>query len=99
MCKSSRSWTTIHTSRINYWAGFFVLGTLAELPSLISRLGADEVIIAMPKARGSVIRRVVQAASDAGIQARTIPGFDDLISGESQCQCAATRGDPGSAPA
>ena len=35
----------------------------------------------MPRARGNVIRRVVQAATDAGIQARTIPGFDDLISG------------------
>ncbi len=61
--------------------GIPVLGTLADLPSLISRMGADEVIIAMPKARGNVVRRVVQAASDAGIQARTIPGFDDLISG------------------
>ena len=61
--------------------GVPVLGTLADLPSLISRLGVDEVIIAMTKARGSIVRRVVQAASDAGIQARTIPGFDDLISG------------------
>jgi FlaA1/EpsC-like NDP-sugar epimerase len=61
--------------------GIPVLGTLADLPSLISRLGVDEVIIAMPKARGTVVPRVVQAASDAGIQARTIPGFDDLISG------------------
>jgi FlaA1/EpsC-like NDP-sugar epimerase len=61
--------------------GVPVLGTLADLPSLIGRLGADEVIIAMPRARGNVIRRVVQAATDAGIQARTIPGFDDLISG------------------
>ncbi len=61
--------------------GVPVLGTLADLPSLIGRLGVDEVIIAMPRARGNVIRRVVQAATDAGIQARTIPGFDDLISG------------------
>ena len=61
--------------------GIPVLGTLADLPSLISRLGADEVIIAMPQARGNVIRLVVQAASDAGVQARTIPGFDELIAG------------------
>jgi FlaA1/EpsC-like NDP-sugar epimerase len=61
--------------------GVPVMGRLVDLPSLISRLGVDEVIIAMPKARGNVVRQVVQAASDAGIQARTIPGFDDLISG------------------
>jgi FlaA1/EpsC-like NDP-sugar epimerase len=61
--------------------GIPVLGTIDELPSLIGRLGADEVIIAMPNARGAVIRRVVQAASRAGVQARTIPGLQDLISG------------------
>lgn len=61
--------------------GIPVLGTLADLPSLISRLRIDEVIIAMPKARGRAIRRVVQAASDAGIQARTIHGADDRTTG------------------
>ncbi len=35
----------------------------------------------MPDARGSVIRKVLQAATDAGIPARTVPGLHDLISG------------------
>ncbi|MDB4877501.1 MAG: polysaccharide biosynthesis protein CapD [Gemmatimonadetes bacterium] len=58
-----------------------VLGTLGDLPALISRLGVDELIIAIPDARGSVIRKLLQAATDAGITARTVPGLPDLISG------------------
>ncbi|HEY4216015.1 MAG TPA: nucleoside-diphosphate sugar epimerase/dehydratase [Gemmatimonadaceae bacterium] len=58
-----------------------ILGTLADLPALIERLHAHELIIAMPAARGSVIRKVVHAATEAGIAARTVPGLPDLISG------------------
>ena len=61
--------------------GVQVLGTVDELPAIIRALGADEVIIAMPGARGSVVRKVVKAASDVGIMARTMPGMEDLISG------------------
>ena len=53
-----------------------ICGTLADLPSLIGPMGVDEIIIAMPHARGSVIRKVVHAASEAGVHARTIPGFE-----------------------
>ncbi len=58
-----------------------ILGTLNDLPSLVARLGVDELIIAMPNARGAVIRKVVQAATNSGIPARTVPGLHDLISG------------------
>ena len=61
--------------------GVPVAGKLADLPSVIHRMGAGEVIIAMPQARGAVIRRVVEAANIAGVRARTMPGFGDLISG------------------
>jgi FlaA1/EpsC-like NDP-sugar epimerase len=61
--------------------GIAVRGTVSDLPELIVRFGADEVIIAMPNARGSVVRRVLQAANDANIPARTLPALDDLISG------------------
>ena len=61
--------------------GVPVAGTLADLPSVIRRMGAGEVIIAMPRARGAVIRRVVEAANAAGVRARTMPEFGDLVSG------------------
>jgi FlaA1/EpsC-like NDP-sugar epimerase len=58
-----------------------VLGKVRDLPSLVRRLGVNEIIIAMPDARGSVIRKVLQAATDTGVPARTMPGLHDLISG------------------
>jgi FlaA1/EpsC-like NDP-sugar epimerase len=58
-----------------------VMGTIRDLPSLIGRLGANELIIAMPNARGAVIRKILLAATDAGIPARTVPGLNDLLSG------------------
>lgn len=58
-----------------------VLGTLNDLPSVVGRTGATEVIIAMPNARGAVVRKVFQVANDAGVTARIMPGLHDLIAG------------------
>ena len=58
-----------------------VMGKLCDIPSLVGRLGVSEIIIAMPDARGPVIRKVLQAATEAGVPARTMPGLHDLISG------------------
>ena len=58
-----------------------VMGAIRDLPALISRLGANEIIIAMPNARGAVIRKVLQVATTAAIPARTVPGLNDLLSG------------------
>jgi FlaA1/EpsC-like NDP-sugar epimerase len=58
-----------------------VLGTLGELPDLLRQYAVSEVIIAMPSAPGDVVRQLVRAAHDAGIQARTIPGLYEILSG------------------
>jgi FlaA1/EpsC-like NDP-sugar epimerase len=58
-----------------------VVGSLDDLPALIDRLSVAELIVAMPSARGTVVRKVLKAATDAGIQARTMPGLHDLLSG------------------
>ena len=59
-----------------------VVGTLDDLPALVERLAVEELIIAIPSARGAVVRKVLKAANDAGIKARTIPGLHDLLSGK-----------------
>ena len=45
------------------------------------RYDVEEVIIAMPRATGAVVRQVVKAAMEAGVQTRTVPGIFDIISG------------------
>jgi FlaA1/EpsC-like NDP-sugar epimerase len=59
-----------------------VLGSLASLEVIASRVGASEVVIAMPSASGRTIGQVVRQASEAGLETRTVPGLYELLSGE-----------------
>ena len=58
-----------------------VHGSLAQIKDLVLRYDVEEVIIAMPRATGTVVRQVVKAAMEAGVQTRTVPGIFDIISG------------------
>jgi FlaA1/EpsC-like NDP-sugar epimerase len=58
-----------------------VLGALSAIPDIVSQYDIDEIIIAMPRAPGRIVRRVVKAALEAGAKTRTIPGMYDILSG------------------
>ena len=50
------------------------------LGGLVHRFIVGEVIIALPSARGKVIRDIVQASAEAGVRNRTVPGlFESLV--------------------
>ncbi len=58
-----------------------VLGALSDLGNIVESYKIHEVIIAMPRAPGSVIREVLDAAAAAKVNTRTVPGMFDIISG------------------
>ena len=58
-----------------------VFGSLASIPELVLTHEIDEIVIAMPRAPGAVVRRVVRAAHEVGVKTRTVPGMFDIISG------------------
>ena len=58
-----------------------VLGTLSRMPEIAKRVGAQEVIIAMPRAPGTVVRAIVRAAYEAGLRTRTVPGLFEILDG------------------
>jgi FlaA1/EpsC-like NDP-sugar epimerase len=58
-----------------------VLGNLAAIPDLVLAHDIDEIVIAMPRAPGAVVRQVVRAALVAGVKTRTVPAMSDIISG------------------
>lgn len=62
--------------------GVRVEGRIDELPRVIRELGATEVIIAMPSARGPLVRRIVEMATLAGAKTRTVPSLADIVSGK-----------------
>ena len=61
--------------------GVRVLGAIAELPRVAADGDVEEVIIAVPSARGQQMRRIVGLCKSAGVRFRTIPGLDELIDG------------------
>ncbi len=64
--------------------GVPVLGTLAELPRLVQASGAEMLLIAIPSASGAQMRRIVGQCERAGVPFRTLPRFEDILSGRAQ---------------
>jgi FlaA1/EpsC-like NDP-sugar epimerase len=62
--------------------GLKVWGPLDQLPAAVRALGAEEVLIAMPSAPGSVVRKVVELARRAGIRYRILPALYEVVSKE-----------------
>jgi FlaA1/EpsC-like NDP-sugar epimerase len=70
---------TKHGSRM---LGQRVFGDLDRLEAAASRTGAERLIIAMPSAPGSVIRRALEAGRSLGLDVRTVPPLYELVSGD-----------------
>jgi len=58
-----------------------VVGALKDLPAQAAALRAEEVIMAIPSAPGSVLRQAAELSRQAGLPYRTMPGLYELIGG------------------
>ena len=58
-----------------------VFGSTQDLPQLVENLFIDQVIIAMPSAPASEIRRIVEMCRKAEVETRILPGLYELING------------------
>ena len=61
--------------------GIRVLARLDALEEVVASRLVDEVVIAMPKAPGAVLRNLVEAARRAGVPAKAVPGMFELLEG------------------
>ncbi len=64
------------------FVGIPVLGDIEALPRSVRKVGADEVLIAIPSAPGHVVRKVVELARNAGVSHRIVPGIYEILSGK-----------------
>ncbi|MFZ5443807.1 MAG: polysaccharide biosynthesis protein [Myxococcota bacterium] len=62
--------------------GVPVLGQVTDAVALVERERVDELVIAIPSAPGKEMRRIVDTVKPAGVPIRTMPGIDQLISGQ-----------------
>lgn len=58
-----------------------ILGNHVAMAVAAARVEATQVLITMPSAPGTAVRRVVDAANAAGLKVRTVPSLGELISG------------------
>jgi FlaA1/EpsC-like NDP-sugar epimerase len=62
--------------------GVQVIGTISDLPQIIDSNHIEEVIIAIPSAPGSTVRRVMDICRTKNIPSRTMPSLYELIGGK-----------------
>jgi FlaA1/EpsC-like NDP-sugar epimerase len=60
-----------------------VLGPISDLPAWAEKFGVHKVILALPSADHGVRRRVAEICAANGLEALTVPSYEDLISGRS----------------
>jgi FlaA1/EpsC-like NDP-sugar epimerase len=66
--------------------GVPVLGRVEELPRLLTRFPADEVLIAIPSATGEQMQRFITVCQLAKIHFRTVPALRDILNGKATIQ-------------
>lgn len=64
--------------------GVRVLGTIAQLPDLVSKHQIDCIFIAIPSAGSALMRRIVGVCEACNIPFHTLPGLQDLAAGRVQ---------------
>lgn len=62
-------------------AGKPVLGTREDIESVVKRHGVTKLVIAVPSAGSSVVRRVVEVGRSLGLQLKTLPGLYEVVNG------------------
>jgi FlaA1/EpsC-like NDP-sugar epimerase len=68
-----------HGSR---FIGKRVFGDVGGLDAAIAKTGAQQLLIAMPRASGRAVRRIFEAARERGLAVRVVPPPRGLVTGE-----------------
>lgn len=63
-------------------AGLRVFGDTTAVAEVVRAQNIDHTVIAMPTARGPVVRAILQSCRDAGVTSQTIPGVFELLDGQ-----------------
>ena len=61
--------------------GLPVLGGTDKLTEVFAKSGATQVLLAIPQAAGSVVRRILGECERAGVQAKVVPGLYEVVGG------------------
>ncbi|MCK9221290.1 MAG: polysaccharide biosynthesis protein [Limnochordia bacterium] len=65
-----------------YVRGSKVLGSIDQVPELVANYRIDEIIIAVPSASGSSIKRIMSYCDRTGTQIQIVPGIYEILNGK-----------------
>jgi FlaA1/EpsC-like NDP-sugar epimerase len=61
--------------------GVGVLGNLARLREIVEAKGVEEIIIAIPSAKGKALLKIVEQCKTTGVRFRSVPAMRDILNG------------------
>jgi len=61
--------------------GIPVFGPIAMLPEIVEEKDVDEILIAIPSATGTEMRRIVETCKSCEVDYKTLPGMGEIIDG------------------
>lgn len=62
--------------------GVGILGTRNDIAPIVDKYGIDEIIIAIPSAKGEVIRGIISHCQIPGVKSRIVPGLQKILNGD-----------------
>lgn len=62
--------------------GVSILGACSDVSSVVEKYGIDEVIIAIPSAKGEVIRSIISHCQISSVKIRIVPGLQKILNGD-----------------
>lgn len=66
--------------------GVEILGPIERIKEICTDHSVDEILIAMPSARGKQARRIIDLCQGTNLRFKTLPALSDLIAGRAQVQ-------------
>lgn len=61
--------------------GIPILGKVDEIPRIIAKKNIEEVLIAIPSAKGDQMRRIIDICKGCEVSYKTLPGIGEIIDG------------------
>ncbi|MFA4934047.1 MAG: nucleoside-diphosphate sugar epimerase/dehydratase [Candidatus Omnitrophota bacterium] len=62
--------------------GVGILGACNDIASIVEKYGIDEIIIAIPSAKGEVIRNIISRCQIPSVKIRIVPGLQKILNGD-----------------
>jgi FlaA1/EpsC-like NDP-sugar epimerase len=59
-----------------------VLGNRFDIPEIIAKYNVDEVVIAIPSARGKEVKSIYELSNQDGVKVNIVPGMFEILNGD-----------------